>query len=192
MFELRGDIAAGAHVPSGVRVLSLKQNPAQEWSDLRQVVMDRLKGENEALIKRLKELEQSGAVGNVNREGENHGSFVPRESWEVVNKEKFELEEMVKQKEKRLLRLQQVRMPSSLPRVFTNLPLSSSLCRSSPPKALNSERQLLQYWDSNLLFTPTDKCASHLYTTYALRSFSNQRPNLPRHLNLGKARKCNS
>jgi len=60
LFELQGEIGAGNHVPPGVRVLALKQNPAQEWSDLRQAVMDRLKGENEALIKRLKELEEGG------------------------------------------------------------------------------------------------------------------------------------
>jgi mitotic spindle assembly checkpoint protein MAD1 len=65
--------------------------------------MDRLKGENEALIKRLKELEEGG-----HRAGDGGDDLVPRESWEVVNKEKAELEEVVKQKEKRLLRLQQV------------------------------------------------------------------------------------
>jgi mitotic spindle assembly checkpoint protein MAD1 len=106
LFELQGEIGAGNHIPPGVRVLSLKQNPAQEWSDLRQAVMDRLKGENEALIKRLKELEEGG-----HRAGEGVGDdLVPRQSWEVVNKEKTELEEVVKQKEKRLLRLQQVRL----------------------------------------------------------------------------------
>jgi mitotic spindle assembly checkpoint protein MAD1 len=105
LFELRGEIGAGHHVPPGVRVLSLKQNPAQEWSDLRQAVMDRLKGENEALIKRLKELEESGYSMAGGARGDD---LVPRESWEVVNKEKTELEDVVKQKEKRLLRLQQV------------------------------------------------------------------------------------
>jgi mitotic spindle assembly checkpoint protein MAD1 len=105
LFELRGEIGAGNYVPPGVRVLSLKQNPAQEWSDLRQAVMDRLKGENEALIKRLRELEDSGHVAG-NGGGDD---LVPRQSWEVVSKEKTELEEVVKQKEKRLLRLQQVR-----------------------------------------------------------------------------------
>jgi len=66
--------------------------------------MDRLKGENEALIKRLRELEDSG-----HRTGAAEGNdLVPRQSWEVVNKEKTELEEVVRQKEKRLLRLQQV------------------------------------------------------------------------------------
>lgn len=81
--------------------------------------MDRLKGENEALMKRLRELEQSGAVGG----GENQDGYVPRESWEVVSKEKVELEEVVRQKEKRLLRLQQVRIYfiSAIPLFFTKL-----------------------------------------------------------------------
>ncbi|KAG9312696.1 mitotic checkpoint protein-domain-containing protein [Chiua virens] len=104
LFELRGKIGAGNHVPPGMRVLCLHDNPAQQWSDLRQSVMDRLKGENEALIKRLRDLEQSGVQAETSRGEE----LVPRESWEVLRKEKEELEEVVKQKEKRLLRLQQV------------------------------------------------------------------------------------
>lgn len=99
LFELRGTIGAGNHVPPGMRVLCLRDNPAQQWSDLRQSVMDRLKSENEALIKRLKD------CGSAQSGGED---LVPRESWEVLQKEKEELEEVVKQKEKRLLRLQQV------------------------------------------------------------------------------------
>jgi mitotic spindle assembly checkpoint protein MAD1 len=103
----------------------MRDNPAQQWADLRQEVMDRLKGENEALIKRLRELEERGvkAKGSeggeegakveergVEVEGQGRGGedLVPRESWEVVQTEKTELEEIVKQKEKRLLRLQQV------------------------------------------------------------------------------------
>ena len=38
----------------------IKYNPEQEWFDLRQAAMDRFKGENQALMKRLKELEESG------------------------------------------------------------------------------------------------------------------------------------
>jgi mitotic spindle assembly checkpoint protein MAD1 len=83
----------------------LKDNPEQQWADLRQAVMDRLKSENEALMKRLRELEESGARAGAN---DSVGELVPRESWELVNKEKTELEEVVRQKEKRLLRLQQV------------------------------------------------------------------------------------
>lgn len=94
-------------MPPGIRVLSMKENPEQEWFDLRQAAMDRLKGENEALLKRLKELEESGAISTRIDDGTNT-ELVPRESWELVNREKKELEDTVKQKEKRLLRLQQV------------------------------------------------------------------------------------
>lgn len=75
--------------------------------------MDRLKGENEALLKRLKDLEEGGAVGGGSSQKED---LVPRESWEVANQAKEELEEELKQKEKRLLRLKQVRysLPVSL------------------------------------------------------------------------------
>ncbi|KAH7886792.1 spindle assembly checkpoint component Mad1 [Phlebopus sp. FC_14] len=106
LFELRGKIGAGNHVPPGTRVLCLRDNPAQQWSDLRQSVMDRLKSENDALIKRLRDLEGSGAVADA--KASEGVELVPRESWEVLRKEKEELEEVLKQKEKRLLRLQQV------------------------------------------------------------------------------------
>jgi mitotic spindle assembly checkpoint protein MAD1 len=86
----------------------MRDNPEQQWFDLRQAAMDRLKSENEALMKRLKDVEESGVRPS---EGENQvgGELVPRASWELVNKDKQDLEELVKQKEKRLLRLQQVR-----------------------------------------------------------------------------------
>ncbi|TFK35138.1 spindle assembly checkpoint component Mad1 [Crucibulum laeve] len=109
LFELGGEMAGGRHVPPGVRVLSMKDNPEQQWFDLRQAAMDRLKGENEALIKRLKELEESGFIGGGSVSNQQPGEeLVPRESWELVTREKNELEETVKQKEKRLLRLQQI------------------------------------------------------------------------------------
>ncbi|KAF9220671.1 hypothetical protein BS17DRAFT_786937 [Gyrodon lividus] len=109
LFELRGKVGSGNHVPPGMRVLCLRDNPAQQWSDLRQSVMDRLKSENGALIKRLRELENSGVVAPTQASDASRGEeLVPRESWEVLHKEKEELEEVVKQKEKRLLRLQQV------------------------------------------------------------------------------------
>lgn len=106
LFELRGEIGAGRQLPLGVRVLSMRENPAQQWVDLSQAAMDRLKGENEALLKRLKDLEENGVTaggGSAQKE-----ELVPRESWEVVNREKIELEEELKQKEKRLMRLKQV------------------------------------------------------------------------------------
>lgn len=112
LFELQGEIGGGRHVPPGVRVLSLRENPAQAWADTRMEVLDRLKGENDALLGRVKELEEGGARSAVGSEAAEN--LVPRASWDALRKEKDELEETVKQKEKRLLRLQQVCFPPSL------------------------------------------------------------------------------
>ena len=127
LFELRGEIGAGRHVPPGVRVLSLRENPAQAWADASQAAVERLRRENEALMRRLQELEDAGVraekgkgKAGEGKEGEGgEGAMVPRESWEVVNREKARLEEELKQKEKRLKRLQEVRprpLPSTRPR----------------------------------------------------------------------------
>jgi mitotic spindle assembly checkpoint protein MAD1 len=99
-------------VPPGVRILSMCENPEQQWFNLRQEAMDRLRGENEALLRRLGGLEemakQAGVEGQVN-DGQAAGpDLVPKESFELAMKEKLELEDVAKQKEKRLLRLQQV------------------------------------------------------------------------------------
>ena len=88
------------------------KDPEPEWFDLHQATVDRLKGEKEALMKRLKELEleESGTTDKTTRiEVGPNAEFVPRESWEAVIREKYELEDKVTQNEKRLLRLQQVR-----------------------------------------------------------------------------------
>ncbi|KAI0822086.1 MAD-domain-containing protein [Trametes gibbosa] len=106
LFELRGEIGAGRHLPPGTRVLCLRENPAQQWEDLSKAAMDRLKSENEALMKRLKSLEKSGARSSD--EDAANAELVPRESYEVAVRERTKLEEELKQKEKRLLRLQQV------------------------------------------------------------------------------------
>jgi mitotic spindle assembly checkpoint protein MAD1 len=89
-----------------VRVLSLRENPAQAWADARQEVLDRLKAENDALLARLRAMEESGVRGG---EGNAGAEVVPRESWDAVNEEKKELEGQLKQREKRLQRLQEVR-----------------------------------------------------------------------------------
>lgn len=79
--------------------------------------MNRLKSENEALLRRLKDLEDAGVhTPNVNMTNEKveeevktvKEDLVPRESYEVVRQEKASLEGELKAKEKRLLRLQQV------------------------------------------------------------------------------------
>jgi mitotic spindle assembly checkpoint protein MAD1 len=59
LFELSGEIAGGRHVPPKTRVLCLKENPYQQWVHLRQAVMDWLKSENEALLERLEDLEDT-------------------------------------------------------------------------------------------------------------------------------------
>ncbi|KAI0641696.1 MAD-domain-containing protein [Trametes meyenii] len=107
LFELRGEVGAGRHLPPGTRVLCLRENPAQQWEDLSKAAMNRLKSENEALMKRLKDLEDSGARAS-SQKAEGDVELVPRESYEVVAKEKEKLEDELKVKEKRLLRLNQV------------------------------------------------------------------------------------
>ena len=111
LFELQGEIGAGRHLPPGVRVLSLRDNPAQQWEDLSKAAMDRLKGENEALLKRLKDPEESGIHGSGQAP---NVELVPRESYEAVKKEKQELAEELKRRDKRLLRLQEVRLALAL------------------------------------------------------------------------------
>lgn len=99
-------------------MLSMKDNPEQEWFDLRQAALDRLKGENEALMRRLRDLEEDVAAAGTQQQpsravgGAALEELVPRESWELVSREKKELEDVVRQKEKRLLRLQQVSLHS--------------------------------------------------------------------------------
>ncbi|KAH8113193.1 mitotic checkpoint protein-domain-containing protein [Phellopilus nigrolimitatus] len=111
LFELGGEIGGGRHVPPGTRVLSLRENPAQAWADTREAVLARLKNENEALLARLKELEAAGgtsasasAAGPVGEDA----SSVPRASWEAQREEAAELRGALAQREKRLLRLQEV------------------------------------------------------------------------------------
>ena len=117
LFELRGEIGAGRHVPPGVRVLSLSANPAQEWADLRQAALDRLKEENAALLQRLSSLSSSSSEPNpptgtttpeTTTTADREEQLVPRASWLAVCEQKAQLEDEVRQKEKRMLRLRQV------------------------------------------------------------------------------------
>jgi mitotic spindle assembly checkpoint protein MAD1 len=117
LFELRGEIGGGRHVPPGVRVLSLSANPAQEWADLRQAALDRLKEENAALLQRLSTHSSSSSNPNPptstttsesTTTAEREEQLVPRASWLAVCEQKAQLEDEVRQKEKRMLRLRQV------------------------------------------------------------------------------------
>jgi mitotic spindle assembly checkpoint protein MAD1 len=108
LFDLGGEIGAGRHIPPGVRILTFKDNPAQQEVDLRQATLDRLKSENEALLEKLATLE-SGVHGNSTSSAD----LVPKESWEVMKTEKAELVAALEHKEKRIKRLQEVLSPDS-------------------------------------------------------------------------------
>ena len=103
LFDLGWEIGAGRQIPPGIRVLTFKDNPAQQEVDLRQATLDRLKGENEALLKKLAELGSGGCDTDALSVG-----FVPKESWEVMKMEKAELTSALEHKEKRIKRLQEV------------------------------------------------------------------------------------
>ena len=83
--------------------------------DLRQAALDRPNEENAALLQLLSIHETSGAhsalptAGAVNAAGSSTTTttteLVPRASWGAVCEEKAQLEEELRQKEKRMLRL---------------------------------------------------------------------------------------
>ncbi|KAH9023363.1 MAD-domain-containing protein, partial [Lactarius hengduanensis] len=108
LFDLRGEIGAGRHVPPGVRVLSLCENPAQNWTDLRQAALDRLKSENAALLQCLSALDHHAPTNPHNSDANDEEQLVPRASWAAVCEEKAQLEAELKQGDKRMLRLRQV------------------------------------------------------------------------------------
>ena len=97
-----------------MRVLSLNANPAQDWADLRQAALDRLKEENAALLQRPSALYASGihtapsAIDTAAARSSTTTELVPRASWAAVIQEQAQLEDELRQKEKRMLRLRQV------------------------------------------------------------------------------------
>lgn len=112
LFELGGEIGAGRHIPPNTRVLSMRENPAQEWADTRKEVLDRLKAENEALLSRITALEtQQPASVSAPSQFESTqatAATVPRASYDVLVAEALDLRRDLTAREKRLLRLQQV------------------------------------------------------------------------------------
>ena len=161
LFELRGEIGGGRHLPPGTRVLCLKDNPAQEWEDLSRAAMDRLKTENEALLKRLKDLEDNGVRGTG--DGESSQDLVPRASWEAINEEKLRLEDELKQKEKRLLRLRQVRQVT--PRSRTQRLTGSCSHRCTPERVKSSATRSSLSSGSSSRSTQTARCGSRPSST---------------------------
>ncbi|CAE6504034.1 unnamed protein product [Rhizoctonia solani] len=102
LFELRGEIAAGTHDEPGTRTLQLADNPEARWFAMREEEVGRMKEEINVLRARMTE----GGVTVATAAG--GGDGVPRETYENLQREKEELEEVMKQKEKRLLRLKSV------------------------------------------------------------------------------------
>lgn len=151
LFDLQGEVAGGRHIPPNTRVLEMKDNPHALWEAGRTAVLERLKGENQALLKRLAEVEEAlkevdlvkiqGEVASSS--GEAGSTLVPRESLDLVVKEKEELEDALKQKEKRLLRLQQVISPSY--RLVFSLLMTS--LRSSKQNQENFARPSSPLWE---------------------------------------------
>ncbi|CCA74044.1 hypothetical protein PIIN_07998 [Serendipita indica DSM 11827] len=103
LFRLKGDIGTGRFVPPGVRVLEMADNPASRWFGKRDEDMQRLKSENDALRTMVGSGTGASATSSVVPAG-----MVPKETVDVLMQEKSELEAIIKEKEKRLLRLQQI------------------------------------------------------------------------------------
>ena len=112
LFELGGEIGCGRHIPPNTRVLSMAQNPAQEWADTRTEILERLKKENEILLGRVSELEERlsshSSEPSSPKEPKETEHLVPRASYDVLREELASLQSQLTQKEKRLLRLTQV------------------------------------------------------------------------------------
>ena len=123
LFDLGGEIGAGRQIPPGTRVLTFKDNPAQQEVDLRQATLDRLKSENEALLEKLAALKSGGYATDASS-----ADFVPKESWEVMKTEKAELVSALEHKEKRIKRLQEVALPNLAFRIH-RLTVPIDLCQ---------------------------------------------------------------
>ncbi|KAI9435280.1 hypothetical protein H4582DRAFT_1970937 [Lactarius indigo] len=88
--------------------LALCTNPAQNWLDLRQAVLDLLKSENTALLQHLFALKNPPTNPDPDASSEGQLVPVPRARWSAVCEERAQLEVELKQRDKRLLRLRQV------------------------------------------------------------------------------------
>lgn len=92
----------GSLTPRDTNILHIQANPAAEHFALRRQELNRLKEENTALLKMVGQLEKAVGI----EEGD---QVVPRKTLENALTENNELNDTVKQKELRLLRLQQAR-----------------------------------------------------------------------------------
>ena len=100
LLDLQGEIAAGRHVPPNTRVLQLADNPEKQWFDLRQQTMDELRQENKALFDRL--------MDRPHEPSSSSSSLIPPQSYTSLQSSLSDLQSQLAQKEKRLLRLDQI------------------------------------------------------------------------------------
>jgi mitotic spindle assembly checkpoint protein MAD1 len=114
LFRLQGDVGTGRLVPPGIRILEMAGNPAAKWFGKREEDVQRLRKENEA----LRSMMGDGVARPT--EGAAADGLVPKETLDVLIQEKAELEKTIKEKEKRLLRLQQVLSQLHLGSFLTN------------------------------------------------------------------------
>jgi mitotic spindle assembly checkpoint protein MAD1 len=80
---------------SSTRILELKDNPTSRYQAVQKAHLDQLSAENTALLARL----------------QGKGSSVPKETIERMRGDLQRMEDLVAQKEKRMMRLKEVRPP---------------------------------------------------------------------------------
>lgn len=111
-----------------MRVLELIENPAQVWFGKREKDVAKLKEENEVLRALVKDSSQSLPVDRGVK------GMVPKATLEVVEQEKAELQQTIRDKEKRLQRLKEVRSSQTVSIDFTD----HLRCRYTPLKQRSS------------------------------------------------------
>ena len=102
--DLMRRVASGEYNPQNERCLELRNNPSAKIQGVRNLQLETLVKENEALLERLR------TAGQTASDVANEPSVVPRDSYERLKKEKEALEQ---NHAKRLMRLKEVRHHSS-------------------------------------------------------------------------------
>ncbi|GAA5975325.1 hypothetical protein JCM11641_005938 [Rhodosporidiobolus odoratus] len=92
----------GAYNPATHKVLEFRDSPDRVEHAIRQATMDRLRSENEALLRRLGDLDRGSALS-----GQQPQQLVPRESLVHANAELEKLKKLVTQKDLMLKRISQ-------------------------------------------------------------------------------------
>jgi predicted RNase H-like nuclease (RuvC/YqgF family) len=98
----------GAYNPATTKVLEFRDSPDRVEHAIRTATLERLKSENEALLRRIGNLETSG----VRTDQSQQQDLVPKESLATLNAEIERLKTAVAQKDKMLQRISQVRFYS--------------------------------------------------------------------------------